>query len=60
VNSTIVYAVAAEHRQDLLRAAADHRRAQEVVTGAPDHGPNRVPRPRLPWWRRAGVRTVHP
>lgn len=60
VNSTIVYAVAAEHRHDLLRRAADHHRALEVLGGAPAHGPGRVPRYRVPWWRRAMVRSVHP
>lgn len=60
MNSTIVYAVAAEHRHDLLRNAADRRRAQEVLAGAPSHGPGRIPRHRVPWWRRATVRAVHP
>jgi hypothetical protein len=60
MNSTFTFALAAEHRADLLREVAYLRRSRAVVGGGPAHGHVRVPRGRPRWWHRATARTVQP
>jgi hypothetical protein len=59
MNSTVTFALATEHRADLLTEVADLRRIR-AARGGPAHGHVRVPRVRPRWWRRATVRTVQP
>jgi hypothetical protein len=54
---TLTAAVAAQHHNDLLRAAARSR----MTTDLPDRDRHRSPRHRAPWWSRAtwlGARRV--
>jgi len=60
MNSTLTFALAAEHRADLLSEVADLRRTRAARPGGPQHGHVRVPRGRPLWWRRATVRTAQP
>jgi|tagenome__1003787_1003787.scaffolds.fasta_scaffold20710950_2 hypothetical protein len=57
MNSTLTFALAAEHRADLLSEVAHQQRTRAARVG-PRHAHVRVPRRRPRWWRRATVRTV--
>ena len=58
MNSTLTFALAAEHRADLLTEVAYLRRIR-AARGGPAHDHVRVPRGRPLWWRRATVQAVH-
>ena len=59
MNSTFTFALAAEHRADLVREVARLNRVRTARTG-PGHGHVRVPRQRPRWWLGATARTIQP